>query len=358
MAFMGPLQSIYSREYPESSMQTPTKFLQLLAVASAIAAIASPAAAQFSASIGGETTSSKFSGSNASELLYIPLVGRYETGPLTLKLTVPWIRVKNGNGAVPVLGGAGAGSGGLAGSASGGSAGASRGGGSSGSVGAFGCAGDNRRGTSKPADNGQCVATPTAATATTPAVATAPTASTTLATTATTATTATPAQSNDTESGLGDVIAAATYNFYDNKASGVSLDLTGKIKFATASESKGLGSGKNDYALQFDANKNLQKWAFYTSVGYKWLGDPDGGRFKNLWYGTLGSDYKVTDSGKLGVTLDAATSASNGPKPLETSVYFTQRFSKAAKLNVYLSRGLSDANANWGAGVTYAYAFN
>jgi hypothetical protein len=176
--------------------------------------------------------------------------------------------------------------------------------------------------------------------------------------TSTTATTAASAPSNDTESGLGDVIAAATYNFYDNKTSGVSLDLTGKIKFATASESKGLGSGKNDYALQLDANKNFQKWAFYTSVGYKWLGDPDGGRFKNVWYGTLGGDYKLTESGKLGVTLDAATSASNGPRQLETSVYFTQRFSKAAKLNAYLSKGLSDANANWGAGVTYAYAFN
>jgi hypothetical protein len=334
-------------------MQTPTKFLQLLAVACAIAAIASPAAAQFSASIGGETTSSKFNGSSASELLYVPLVGRYETGPLTLKLTVPWIRVKNGNGAVPVLGSAGAGSGGLSSSASGGSAGASGGGsGSSGSGAAFGCAGDKRRGASKPADTGPCAATPVAAAATTPAVAAAPATSTTVATTAPTA------PSNETESGLGDVIAAATYNFYDNKASGVSLDLTGKIKLATASESKGLGSGKNDYALQLDVNKNFQKWAFYTSVGYKWLGDPDGGRFKNVWYGTLGSDYKLTESGKLGATLDAATSASNGPKPLETSVYFTQRFSKAAKLNVYLSRGLSDANANWGAGVTYAYAFN
>lgn len=335
-------------------MQTPTKFLQLLAVASAIVVIASPAAAQFSASIGGETTSSKFTGSSASELLYIPLVGRYETGPLTLKLTVPWIRVKNGNGAVPVLGGAGAGSGGLSGSASGGSGNASGGSSSSGSVGAFGCAGDNRRGASKPADTGPCAATPVAATATTPAVASAPTTSTTAAT----ATTAPTAPSNGTESGLGDVIAAATYNFYDNKASGVSLDLTGKIKFATASESKGLGSGKNDYALQLDANKNFQKWAFYTSAGYKWLGDPVGGRFKNVWYGTLGSDYKLTESGKLGVTLDAATSASHGPKPLETSVYFTQRFSKAAKLNVYVSKGLSDANANWGAGVSYAYAFN
>jgi hypothetical protein len=330
-------------------MQTPTKFLQLLAVASAIAAIASPAAAQFSASIGGETTSSKFSGSTASELLYFPLVGRYETGPLTLKLTVPWIRIKNGNGAVPVLGGAGAGSGGLASSASGGSAGASGGGSSAGSVGAFGCAGDNRRGASKAADTGPCAATPVAAAATAPVAAAAP---------ATSTTAAASAPSNDTESGLGDVIAAATYNFYDNKTSGVSLDLTGKIKFATANESKGLGSGKNDYALQLDANKNFQKWAFYTSVGYKWLGDPDGGRFKNVWYGTLGSDYKLTESGKLGVTLDAATSSSNGPKPLETSVYFTQRFSQAAKLNVYVSKGLSDANANWGAGVTYAYAFN
>jgi Putative MetA-pathway of phenol degradation len=322
-------------------MQPIAKFLPLLAVASTLVGVAAPAAAQLSASIGAETTSSRFSSAASSELWYVPLVGRYESGPLTLKLTVPWIRLKNANGAVPVLGNAGAGGGGVSTNTSGGGSGGSNG---SSAIGSFGCAGDNRRGARRAADSGPCAATPAVAT--------------TSAATAIPATTSTTTSSSDTESGLGDVIAAATYNFYDNKTSGVSLDVTGKVKFATASESKGLGSGKNDYALQLDANKNIQKWAFYAAVGRKWLGDPDGGRLKNVWYGTLGSDYKVTESGKLGVTLDATTSSSDGPRPLETSAYFTQRFTKASKLNVYVSRGLSDANARWGAGVNFAHAFN
>ena len=142
----------------------------------------------------------KYGGSESTNVTYMPFSAKYESGPLTYKLTVPWLRV-TGNGSV-VPGGLG-----------------SSGPGSSGGVGAFGCAADNRRGASKPEDSGPCAGV----TGTVPVGA--------------------GSSSRTTESGLGDVIAAATYNVIDNSATGLVLDVTGRIKFATADESKALGSG-------------------------------------------------------------------------------------------------------------------
>ena len=57
---------------------------------------------------------------------------------------------------------------------------------------------------------------------------------------------------NLSRSGFGDLVTSATYNAYSDAASGLSVDVTGKIKFGTASRSKGLGTGENDLGFQVD----------------------------------------------------------------------------------------------------------
>src|SRR3569623_3541729 len=58
-----------------------------------------------------------------------------------------------------------------------------------------------------------------------------------------------------TQSGLGDVVASGTYNFFNDAASQIGADITGKIKFGTADKDKNLGTGKNDYGTQLDVYK-------------------------------------------------------------------------------------------------------
>jgi hypothetical protein len=53
-----------------------------------------------------------------------------------------------------------------------------------------------------------------------------------------------------TQSGLGNVILGATRNACSKSASGVLVNLTGKIKLGTASSPQGLGTGANDYKRQ------------------------------------------------------------------------------------------------------------
>ena len=60
----------------------------------------------------------------------------------------------------------------------------------------------------------------------------------------------------------------------------------------------------------------------------------------------------------LGAAYDFATAAvDRATRPSEMSVFFTQKFSRTAKLNFYLLRGLSDASPDWGGGIKYTHAF-
>ena len=82
-----------------------------------------------------------------------------------------------------------------------------------------------------------------------------------------------------TESGLGDVVFSATQTIAQfGESNPLLLELTGKIKFATASSSKGLGTGENDYTLELDGYKPIinKSSTLFGDIGYKRLGDPSG----------------------------------------------------------------------------------
>lgn len=58
-------------------------------------ASASALADTFSAAIGMDYSSGDYGTGTTSEIWYVPVVGKYETGPMTYKVTVPWLRITN-----------------------------------------------------------------------------------------------------------------------------------------------------------------------------------------------------------------------------------------------------------------------
>ncbi len=270
--------------------------------------------------VGADYSSGKYGGTERTSIVGIPLSAKYTTGPVTLRVSVPWLHISGTGAVIPSgLGGIGSSSG-TSGSGSG----------SGGSVGVFGCAADNRSGARKPEDNGPCATTAVGL--------------------------GTVAAVRRTEEGFGDVVAAVAYNALN--ANGLLLDITGKIKFATASETRGLGSGKTDYALQLEAEKTLGKGYFNGGIGYKWLGEPTGVPLRNVWYGSFGGGLKLADNTTVGVSYDYARSArSGGTAGQELSLYASQRLSKNVKLNGNVFRGLSNASPDWGLGVNLGYSF-
>jgi len=76
------------------------------------------------------------------------------------------------------------------------------------------------------------------------------------------------------ENGLADTELKVKYRLMDEKDWIPSFAVTGELKIPTASESKGLGSGKTDFGINVIFTKNLSKrWVFHINAGYTFIGE-------------------------------------------------------------------------------------
>jgi hypothetical protein len=236
---------------------------------------------------GFDYSTGKYGSDTTTTMLSIPVVGTYLSGDWMLKLTVPFVRITGDGTVIPGMGGAVPGTGG----------GMSSGGGMGGGPGGPGNA----------------------------------TAST-------------------TQSGLGDVIAAATCNIYSGIENALSMDLTGKVKFATADT--GLGTGENDYAAQVDVYKKFDRFTAMGSLGYLLLGDPSGADFKDAAYGILGGYHQFTDQTAAGAEMRLSQKlTATGTGPRELTAYVSHRFNQSLKINAYVLKGFSDGSPDSGFGL-------
>ena len=158
--------------------------------------------------------------------------------------------------------------------------------------------------------------------------------------------------------GMSDITAGMTYNLVDERAAWAGVDITGKIKFGTASTEKSLGTGKNDYTLQGEVFKPLGNWMPYLNLGYKWKGDPDAIEYRNVWLGSVGADYRLTSTLSLGGSYDWQQAVTRtGSATSETLLYLNFRLSAASRLNLYAVGGFSQASPDWGSGMTLSHRF-
>jgi len=155
---------------------------------------------------------------------------------------------------------------------------------------------------------------------------------------------------NTTQSGLGDAIAAVTYNAYSNIEEYLWAYLTGKVKFGTADT--GLGTGENDYAAQVDAYQGFGRFTATGSLGYHVLGNPPGAELTNAVYGTLGGYYQFTGQTSGGAEMRLSQQLSeSGTAPRELMAYLGHRFDKSLKISGYVLKGFSDGSPDSGIGM-------
>lgn len=78
----------------------------------------------------------------------------------------------------------------------------------------------------------------------------------------------------DNEDGLGDTEWKLKYRFLEEKKGAPAFALSATMKFPTASETKGLGSGKADLTFNTIFTKNLSKrWIVHLNLGYTFVGE-------------------------------------------------------------------------------------
>lgn len=104
-------------------------------------------------------------------------------------------------------------------------------------------------------------------------------------------------EEGEKEHGLADTELKLKYRWMDEKDWIPALATAAKLKIPTASESKGLGSGRPDWGINFIATKNFSKrLVLHLNFGYTFIGD--GNSDKELNY-SMGGQFVLTDKWAL-----------------------------------------------------------
>jgi Putative MetA-pathway of phenol degradation len=156
------------------------------------------------------------------------------------------------------------------------------------------------------------------------------------------------------ESGLGDIVSSVTYTALESSEYKFILDAGAKVKFGTASVSKGLGSGENDYAFQLDAYKTLEKLTLMGTVGYRVIGNPGNSDYslQNVWFGSVGAAYKIDAKNSAGLFVDLREAAwEYNTNIREYTVYYSHRFNPTYNLQSYITTGDTTSSVDFGGGI-------
>jgi hypothetical protein len=165
-------------------------------------------------------------------------------------------------------------------------------------------------------------------------------------------------ETSGSASGLGDVVAQATYHLYTDSASRFGIDVGGRIKFATADKDKGLGTGQNDYGVNVDMYKGVGAWTLFGGAGYTDYGSSDFIRLHNGANANVGANYKFGDDDTVGGYYYYREKISDlGYAQEEASLYWNHRFDTTWRLQTYVLTGFSKGSPDWGAGASLKYTF-
>jgi hypothetical protein len=159
-----------------------------------------------------------------------------------------------------------------------------------------------------------------------------------------------------TESGLGDIVAGLTYTVDIEKFNSY-VDFTGKIKFPTADEDKGLGTGETDYTLLVDVTKIFGKAYIFGGVGRKFVGENAQLQLDDIWIFNVGGGYQVSKKLGIGGSYDFRESASSSDNPSEGTGYLTYKITDSILGLLYGVIGFSDGSPDTGVGLQFSYKF-
>jgi hypothetical protein len=154
-----------------------------------------------------------------------------------------------------------------------------------------------------------------------------------------------------TEDGLGDVLLKGSFIVLEEAPLIPEVAPYAKIKFPTADQDRGLGTGEFDETFGVDVSKKLIGDLFgYLTLAYTFIGDPPGSDLHDSFGWSVGAAYAVIRPLSVFAFLDGATAISPGQDdPLELRVGAELKLAKMLKLTGAVTRGLSNGSADWGA---------
>ena len=162
-------------------------------------------------------------------------------------------------------------------------------------------------------------------------------------------------------SGIGDVVAGATWDAYTNDAYKFGFSLSGKVKFGTGDKGQGLGDGATDFSVGLGTFKSFGPLTVTADVDYTALGSSSYIALKkNLVSYSLGALYRASDKVSLGLSYDSGGQAAQGVSAASTrelTAFAAYKLARHWKLQGYGLAGFSDGSPDYGGGASLKYSF-
>lgn len=157
--------------------------------------------------------------------------------------------------------------------------------------------------------------------------------------------------------GLGDLSLGATYTL-PTQILGLDVDLTSRVKLPTSSKRKSLGTGKTDVTLRSEFSRQVGTWGPFVTVGYRFLGDPEGVDLRNSISTSVGTTKRL-GSTVLIASYDyarATTSAAEDAHELFGAV--SGPLTPRVNWTTYGIAGLSEGSPDYGIGLLLSLKLN
>lgn len=163
-----------------------------------------------------------------------------------------------------------------------------------------------------------------------------------------------PNASRTIRKGFGDVSLGLAYDIPEQDF-GLGVQLSGRVKLPTASQSKGLGTGKADFSGAIELSKTYGPITPFVSLGYRLPGDPAGIDLQNGFVGSAGLSV-VTGRSVVLLSYDYRESASLlAENSQELFGAFTTPVSKKLDFTLYGSAGLTKGAPDYGVGAMVTF---
>lgn len=160
-----------------------------------------------------------------------------------------------------------------------------------------------------------------------------------------------------TEQGLGDVSLTVTRKLGDVGA-GWHVSLAGKVKFPTADEARGLGTGRTDEAVEVDFFKKFGSVTPYGTLGYEHYGRSARYPMKSGLYASAGFASNVAPHVVAGLGANWRARIIDGePQAFELMAFVQRKLTSASHVQVFFLHGFTDAGPNLALGATLGLTF-
>ena len=166
-------------------------------------------------------------------------------------------------------------------------------------------------------------------------------------------------RTNNDETGLGDMRLGGHYYLLKEAKQGLNLNLLGQVKFPTADEKKGLGTGEFDETVGLESSKALNDlWNLYADFYYSVIGDPPGIDFDNMISFDAGVGYQFTPKTEATVFYRESTALlDNRENPRDILLGANHKMSEQTKIDGNVGFGLSDGSPDVSVTAGMSYLF-